>query len=59
MWVPQVPILAPGKARTRRKKSCCQSTYSIFTNGVGSSVPHPFAFFLAKGWETTDFQEQN
>jgi hypothetical protein len=22
-------------------------------------VPHPFAYFLAKGWETTNLKEQN
>jgi hypothetical protein len=24
-----------------------------------SSVPHPFAFFLAKGWETTNINRVN
>jgi hypothetical protein len=25
---------------------------------VRSSVPHPFAFFLAKGWETRNLTDQ-
>ena len=51
MWVPQVPILGPGKPRT-------STGYSLPHNGNSNNqhdrrVPHPFAFF-ANGWETTN-----
>jgi hypothetical protein len=31
-------------------------TESIFTDTMSISVPHPFAFFLAKGWENMNFR---
>jgi hypothetical protein len=33
--------------------------YHLWCVYVPSSVPHPFAFFLAKGWETRDLRTQN
>jgi len=41
MWVPQVLIL----------KTTVTTAPYIFINHQ-TSVPHPFVFFLAKGWES-------
>src|SRR5208282_3867508 len=45
-WVPHVSILRRGKART--------STWVSDRLFMYLSVPHPFAFFLTKGWDSTN-----
>ena len=45
-----------GHHQTSRTKSHGRFSRSLTPNICTISVPHPFAFFLAKGWETTQSQ---
>jgi len=37
-----------------------QSQHQVFDRSdITNSVPHPFASFLAKGWETTEAKRTN
>jgi hypothetical protein len=37
----------------------CPAPRSLTVCSCTSTVPHPFTFFLAKGWETADHKVRN